>query len=144
MMQIIQLLPHRLVAEDRLRMRSLLPDLVLLGFVGEPLITKLGKQPIASLVLELLEDLLCGEAFQIPQDAGEIGSRKDGVKVIIQDHPPVDFEPLVFAAVGEGAHENIAARCRGEDGEPPNDGRRNKMSVIRITDPVAAAHSEGL
>ena len=88
MMQIIQLLPHRLVAEDRLRMRSLLPDLVLLGFVGEPLITKLGKQPIASLGLELLEDLLCGEAFRIPQDAGEIGSRKDGVEVIIQDHPP--------------------------------------------------------
>lgn len=60
--------------------------------------------------------------------------------MVVEDDPGVDFQALLRAAVVEGAHEDVAARCGGEDGEPLDDGGGDEGCVPRLVDAGAAAH----
>ncbi len=50
---------------------------------------------------KLVDELARGEAFQISQNAGKIRRGQDGVKVMVENHPGVDFEGFVLTAVWE-------------------------------------------
>ena len=57
MVHVFQLLQHDLIAQDRLRMRAFLPDLMLaLGLVQPALKAQLAEEPIAMFGFELFED----------------------------------------------------------------------------------------
>jgi len=97
--QVIDLLPHDLIAHDSLRMRSLLPDLVSIGLVFAAVELELVQKPIAPFGLELLHDLAGGETLDGLQDTGQIGRGEDRMEVIVHNDPRVDFESLVLAIV---------------------------------------------
>ena len=59
--QVIQLLEHDRVAHDRLRMRSLLPDLMLaFDFMWCAVVAQFAEKPGASLLFQELDDVPCG------------------------------------------------------------------------------------
>ena len=66
--QILQFLSHHRVIRNDLWMRAFLPDLVFGGFMRGAAVTKLIEQPRAAFDLELSEEFLCREAFQVAQN----------------------------------------------------------------------------
>ena len=70
------------------------------------------------------------------------GAGEDGVEVVIEDDPGVDLQALVRAAVLEGADEDVAARRRGEDRQPGDDGAGDEVRLALLEDAVTAAHGQ--
>ena len=64
--------------------------------------------------------------------------------MVVEDHPGVDRQPFVLAAVLERAHHDVAAGDGGEDGQPFDDGRGDEITVAGLTGLVAAAHGGSL
>lgn len=80
--QIFQLLKHDLIAHDRLRMRSFLPDLMLaLNLVGRTLIVQLAQEPIAVFGSKLFDYSTGGVALQIGKNSAKLGRGDNGVEV---------------------------------------------------------------
>lgn len=143
--QIFQLLKHDGVAHDCLRVRTFLPDLMLaLGLGGRSLLAQLAEEPVAPFGFQLIDEPPGRVAFQVSQDASEIGSGYDGVEVGIEDDPGMDLKAFMLAAVLEGINENVAAESGGKDGEPRNGSARDEMGVRVFEDSVPAAHGGGL
>ena len=139
--QIPQLLEHRLIAADRLRMRALLPDLMR----AVPLVRgleelELAQQPLPALGPELLEDAPRGEAFQITEHAAQLGRGEHRVEMVVEDHPAVDAQRLVLAAVAERGYEDVSRRGAGEDGEPLDDRGGDEVRKRLVMHAVTAAH----
>jgi hypothetical protein len=107
---ILQLLRHHFITGDFLGMKSLLPYLVqALNLVRSPEILELIQQPFAFLGLQLIQDSLSGVTLEISQDTREVRRGENGVKMVIQDDPGVNFQGFMGAAILEGVDENIAA-----------------------------------
>src|SRR4051794_10137638 len=96
--QILKLLEHHLIGDDRLWMRALLPDLMRAQLVRETVVLELVAQPFSPFSVDLPQKLVRGEAFEIPEDAREIRRREDRVEVVIQYHPTMNLKSLVPAA----------------------------------------------
>lgn len=145
MVQVLELLQHGLVAQDGLRVNAFLPDLMLArrlmrGAVGAELV----QEPRAALDLELRENLARGELLQITYRLRQVWPGDDGMEVVIEDHPSVEFQAFVLAAVGEGADKDVAAGGGGEDGEPLDDRGGDEVRRVRFVDAVAAAPRQSL
>ena len=54
--------------------------------------------------------------------------------------PSVNFKPFVLAAMEQGVDQDVAAGCRGEDGQPFDDGGRDEVNAFRVMELVPAAH----
>ena len=99
--QILQLLAHHRIIRDNLRMRTFLPNLVLVGFMSPTVITKLIQNPFPVLVSESFQNLGGGKALQIAQHRRQIGRGEDGVEVIVEYNPGINLQHLVLSAVFE-------------------------------------------
>ena len=62
--QILELLLQHLIADDRLRVRSFLPDLIFLRLVVGSIITWLIEEPFPAFARQLLDDLSRGKALR--------------------------------------------------------------------------------
>ncbi len=67
--EIVQLLEHHFVGNNRLGVESLLPNLVGRGFVGRAVIAQLIEQPIALFLGQALQDAACREFLEVGHDA---------------------------------------------------------------------------
>ena len=83
-------------------------------------------------------------AFEIGQDSGEVRRVDDGVEVVVEDGPRVDFQALVLAAIFEGFDENIAAGRGGEERDPRDDGGRDEVGGVGLVSAIATAHGRVL
>ncbi len=83
-------------------------------------------------------------AFEIGQDAGEFWRVEDGVEVVVEEDPRVDFQALVLAAIFEGFDENIAPGRGGEERDPRDDGRRDEVGGVGLVSAIATAHGRVL
>ena len=98
--QVCQLLKHHFIAHNRLRMRALLPELMLtLQFVRRATIFELMKQPIASLGFELCDQGARGMAFEVREDTRQIRCGENCMEMVIENDPSVDLERFVSTAV---------------------------------------------
>jgi len=100
--EIVQLLPHHLVISHFLRMRSFLPYLMrALPLVFRAEVLELIQYPLHVFLLQLLQNALCGVPLEISQNAREIRGGNNGVDVIIEDHPRVNFQAFAQATIFE-------------------------------------------
>ena len=140
-MQVVQLLRHHFVAADGLGMHALLPHLMIARFfVCCTIISQLIEQPFAPFGFELFDQSLRRESFQSAKGAGEIGTGKNGVEMVIQNDPSVDLQGLMFAAMEQGLDDDIATGARFKDGQPFDNGRCDKIGAMRFINDVATAH----
>jgi hypothetical protein len=58
---------------------------------------------------------------------------EDGVNVVVEDHPGVNFQGTMLAAALQRWHEHFATPVAGEDGQPFDDRRGDKPSGARQT-----------
>ena len=108
--QILQLLVHHRVIGDNLRMRALLPDLVFVWFVCRTPVTKLLEQPGPSFHRKLENDFAGRKTFEITQDSRQVRRGQDGVEMIVQDDPSVDFQGFALTAMFQRTHQDVATR----------------------------------
>ena len=141
LVQVIQLLFHHFIAGVSLRMKSLLPDLMrAFGFMRRTEKAELVQEPLAIFLLQLIEKALRCVALEVGHDAGEVGRGQDGVEMIVEDDPGVDFQTLVFAAVFEGFDDDIAAGFRCENRQPGDNRQGDEMGSVRLVSAIAASH----
>jgi hypothetical protein len=89
-MQIVELLPHDVVVEDRLRMEALLPHLMLaVGLVPLAVELQFGDQPCPAFFRQLFQQQLRRVLFEIGDGAAEVRPIDDRMKVMIHNHPAV-------------------------------------------------------
>ena len=74
--QILQLLSHHGVIRDNLRMRALLPDLILVWFMRSTVIAKLIQKPFSILPGKLLQNFCGGELFISRSTADKSGAAR--------------------------------------------------------------------
>jgi hypothetical protein len=75
--------------------------LELVGFVSRAIVAKLIEQPFAALGGYLLDEKLGGEAFDVTENRGKVGSGEDSVEMSIENDSCIDFQSLVFTTVRE-------------------------------------------
>ena len=63
--------------------------------------------------------------------------------MIVEDDPCGDAKAFVLPAVGERLHEDVAARCGREDGQPLDHGGGDEVGGVGLSRVVAAAHDRG-
>lgn len=101
-MDVIDLLEHRRVRIDGLRVETFLPRLGdTVVFVGGAIGDESIHQPAAPFGLDLRQELAGGELLEIAHGAGKLVGVQHGVEMILHDHPGVDAHAFVSAAIFE-------------------------------------------
>lgn len=80
------------------------------------------------------------EALEGVERSGKVAAGEDGVEMIVEDDPGVDFQAAMLPAVEEGLYHYVATRRCGEDGQPFDDGAGDEVRSVGLVNPVAAAH----
>jgi len=139
--QVFELLQHRCITDDGLRVESLLPHLMgALLLMRGATVRELIEQPGARFDFEQFENPARGVALEIRHDLREGGCGEDGVEMVVEDDPGVDLKALVYAAILECRDEDVAARGGGEGGQPGHDGRGDEVGGGGFPGLVAGAH----
>lgn len=91
----------------RLRMKPLLPRLMrTLPLMRRTEAGELVHEPVPAFQGQLRQDAAGGEFLEVAHGLREFQPGDGGVEVIVQDHPRVDEQTFVLAAVGEGFEEH--------------------------------------
>ena len=123
-------------------MHSLLPDLVCARGL-------MSSAKVLQLVQDSHSHLSCSNCaricravnfFQVADRSRQLWTGNDRVEMIVEDHPCINLEALVFAAESERADKNFATGDSGEDRQPFDDCRGDEVGGVRVIDAIAAAH----
>ena len=123
-------------------MEPLLPHLI-----AAPRLVRLAKflqsteEPMPSFAVELLNKAASREFFKISHHIGERFGGYDCVEMVLHDHPCVQSQLLVSAAVIERAHQDVTTGRGGENRQPADDRGCDKIRSIRIVYSVSATHN---
>ena len=98
--EVLEFLKHDRVARDGLRVHALLPNLMVTrSFVFGPIEPKLVQQPATTIRVQLPQQFVGGEFLKVGDRARQFGPGEDGVEMIIEDNPRVDFQSFVLPAI---------------------------------------------
>lgn len=110
--------------------------------------SKPGDTPAASAAVrdtskfpgQLFENSVRSEFLEIGERARELRTRDNSMKMVIEDHPGVNLEGFVLAAIIERANQDVEVGGGSKDGKPFHDRGSDEMSGVVFSDLIAAAH----
>jgi len=121
--QIVPLLEHHLIAPDRLRMQSLLPELMCaLDLMSGAKVFELLEKPLTAFALEVFYYLPRGMPLKVTHSPWHIRPGDNGVEMIVKNDPGGDSQTFMRAAVLQRSEKDVATRRSCENGQPLDNG----------------------